>query len=249
MTLITASGTKESLESKVGIAFTRKNDSAPITIKMVREGGLFFDSDLRPGMIVKSVNGVEMTWKTPKEAADELRTSAAGEVSVSCEAFVGKIVKETADEKMGISLKNSTTMPGIFISKLAEGSKFSETELKVGQQILYINKEPCPEGTKDAIMLIKNATKKVSIVSIDADPAKVEPAPEPESVPESPAPVVEEKKDEEPVEEPAPVEAEAEEEPKDAEKSAPLEEGETPVVEKDGEKKGLLDTVFSACIC
>jgi C-terminal processing protease CtpA/Prc len=254
MTLITASGTKESVESKVGIAFTRKNDDAPLTIKIVREGGLFFDSDLRPGMVVTSINGVEMTWKTPKEAADELRASAAGDVSVTCEAFVGKIVKDDKDEKMGISLKNSTARPGIFISKLAEGSKLAGTELKVGQQVIYINKEPCPAITKEAIKLIKEATTKVSIVTIDPDmenPNKSEPAPVAAvSAPESPAPVVEEKKDEEPAQDEAPEAAEGDE-PKDADKSAPLEEGETAEDKdaEDAEKKGLLDTVFSACIC
>jgi hypothetical protein len=150
---------------------------------------------------------------------------------------------------MGLSLKNSTARPGIFISKLAEGSKLAATELKVGQQVIYINKEPCPAITKEAIMLIKDATSKVSIVTIDPDmenPSKMEPAPE--SAPESPAPVVEEKKEEEPVEGDAPEAAEGDE-PKDAERSAPLEEGET-TEDKDGDdKKGLLDTVFSACIC
>ena len=57
MPIISATVTKETLESKVGIAFARKSDTSPLTIKLIREAGLFAETELKAGMVVDSING------------------------------------------------------------------------------------------------------------------------------------------------------------------------------------------------
>jgi hypothetical protein len=135
---------------------------------------LFDKTDLRAGMIVDTIQGVDMTWKTPKDAADELRGADAGEVSIIAKCMVGEIDKDSKDAKLGISLKNSTTCDGIFISKISEEGAFAGSELAPGQKVLYINGVECPKSTKEAIMLVKEAEGKLTIVCIKTDLARPE---------------------------------------------------------------------------
>mmetsp|Transcript_29166 Transcript_29166/g.44889 ORF Transcript_29166/g.44889 Transcript_29166/m.44889 type:complete len:231 (+) Transcript_29166:106-798(+) len=230
MTIVTATAVKESTDSKVGIAFSRANIDTPMVIKLVREEGLFDGSDLRAGMMIVSINGEPMTWSTPKEAATLLREAEGGsEISIETKVMIGTYVKQEVSEKLGISLKNSTAKPGIFISKLAEDSKFKDTELEVGQRVLYINGVACPATTKGAIALVKECDGELTIVATETDlvcpdEQRIEvPVESPKA--QAPDEVSEEKKEENPME---------------------MEE-----VAEEGEegKKGLLDSMFSACVC
>lgn len=244
MTLITATAIKEAEDSKLGIAFTRAGIESPLIVKLVREGGLFESTELRAGMIVGDIQGIPMTWKTPKDAADLLRSAPAGEVTITSPVFVGEITKESADVKLGIALKNSTKAAGIFISKVAEDGAFGGTELAPGQKVLSINGTPCPATTSEAIALVKEAVGTLKIVTIPTDltPSEEEEpvvpqvdAPEAvkDAAPES-APIVEEKKEDMP----------EEEEPLDSKPK------EMQTVEPDAEEdKGIIDKIFATCIC
>lgn len=243
MTIITATATKESESSKLGVAFTRAGIESPLVVKLVREDSLFAGSDLKAGMIVGSVQGEPMTWKTPKEAADLLRAAPAGPVTVTSEAFVAEITKsEDPAVKLGISLKNSTKSPGIFISKITEEGAFAGSELKAGQKVLLINGEPCPPSVKDAITLVKAAKGSLKIITIPVDltpPTDTAEEPAEEPVPVA-APVVEEKKEEAPEETTRELETEGEEKP-DMDVVDP-----EPMPEED---KGIIDKMFATCIC
>lgn len=235
MTIITATATKESEDSKLGIAFTRSGIESPLVVKLVRDDSLFAGSDLKAGMIVGTVQGETMTWKTPKEAADLLRAAPAGEVTITSEAFVAEITKgEDPTAKLGISLKNSTKAAGIFVSKISEEGAFAGSELKPGQKVLYINDDACPAGVKEAIALVKGAETTLKIITIPTDltPPEEETAEEPAPA----APVVEEKKEETPAEKEVETEEKPEMEVVDPE----------PMPEED---KGIIDKMFATCIC
>lgn len=237
MTIITATATKASEDSKLGIAFTRAGIESPLVVKLVRDDSLFASSDLKAGMVVGTVQGETMTWTTPKEAADLLRAAPAGEVTITSEAFVAEITKsEDPSVKLGISLKNSTKAAGIFVSKVSEEGAFAGSELKAGQKVLYINDDACPAGVKDAIALVKEAKGTLKIVAIPTDftPPEEEVAPEPTPA----APVVEEKKEEAPTD--REIETETEEKP-EMEVVDP-----EPMPEED---KGIIDKMFATCIC
>ena len=238
MTIISATAVKESAESKVGIAFSRANYESPLTVKLVREGGLFDGSDLRQGMTIISINGQEMTWKTPKEAATVLRNTEGGEeLSIEARVMIGTIHKAEKTETLGLSLKNSTKMPGIFVSKIAETSKFQGSELAVGQRVLYINDQECPNDTKAAITLVKEAEGELTIIATETDLVP----PEPEDPPTKPDAAVESPKA------PTPVHEEKKEEPNQVVDDQDLPDVEE--LEEEEKQGGLLDTMFKACIC
>lgn len=260
MTLLSATVTKETKDTKVGIAFTRKGENYPLTIKLIRDGGLFESTELKPGMVVDAINDVSMTWKAPKDAADALRSAEAGaDLTITTKVSVGTITKDSKDDKVGISLKNSTTKSGMWISKITPESKFADSELIVGQQVIRINGVDCPLNTKEAIQIVKDAEGELIVVAIDADERVVESEDSPTSVVNSPVAAAseqapmdapEEKKDEEvePVEEGESNKEEDKPAEESADRSAPL-DGDENLTEEEKEKKGLLDTVFSACIC
>jgi len=232
MTILTAVAEKPTAESKLGIAFSRANAESPLVIKMIREDGLFATTDLKAGMLVDSVMGIPMMFATPKSAADTLRLADAGQVEVKVLVNIGEVTKTSPKQKLGISMKNSTTKSGIFISNIGVDGLFAETELKEGDKVLYINDIPCPETTKDAIALVKGAS---SILKIIAVPTDITPPTEEELAEQQakaammvPEDEVEEKKEEEDV------------------TLNVVEDENTAVVEQD---KGLIEKVFKACIC
>lgn len=227
MTIITAIAEKPTAESKLGIAFSRPDAESPLVIKMVRDDGLFASSELKAGMLVESIMGVPMMFSTPKAAADALRLADAGEVVIKAMVTVGEITKTDVSQKLGISLKNSTTQPGIYISKISEDGLFAGSELMEGHQVLYINDVPCPATTKEAIALVKEA---VDVLKIIAVPTDITPPTEEELAEQ--ARIAEQAREAVP---------EDSEEKKDDGAS----EGEDAATES----KGIIDKVLTACIC
>lgn len=223
MTIIKGVGTKESQDSKLGISFTREGPESPLIIKGIKEDSVFADSDLRAGMIVHAVMGQSMTWETPKDAADFLRLADAGEVTLEASAYVAEIVKSDKAAKLGISLKNSTTKPGIFIANISDTGAFGGSELAPDQKVLYINDIPCPPNVKEAIALVKDAESVLKIVTIPTELVK------PSNRTGADNDYAEEKK-----EETMDQERVLETDDKDVEAGA---------------EKGIIDKIFATCIC
>ena len=167
ISLITGTVTKESKESPVGIAFSRKGSAGPFRIKFMREEGLFSKTDLLPGLRVVAINGVDITGFTPSDCATVLRESEAGEVSVTAHAIVSEIEKDSKDAMTGISFQFTKSSDCVRVAKIAEGGLFASTPVQVGQVVIAINGTPCPSKTKDAIHLIDSAEGKVTLVTCD----------------------------------------------------------------------------------
>lgn len=222
MTILQATGTKVSQDAKLGISFTRTSPASPLTIKSIKDDSVFANSDLRAGMIVHAVMGQSMTWETPKEAADLLRLADAGSVTLEAIAYVAEIVKSDKAAKLGISLKNSTTKPGIFIAAISETGAFAGSELATDQKVIYINDIPCPSNVKEAIALVKQAEGTLKIVTIPTDLV----------CPSSTKQVADEGDNAE----------EKKEETADIEKGGDEDEEETA-------EKGIIDKILATCIC
>jgi C-terminal processing protease CtpA/Prc len=172
MAVIIGSVTKAAKADKVGIAFTQATKEAPLIIKLIREESLFSHTELQAGLLVISVNGVDIAGQTAKEAADLLR-EAEGEVTVVAaivkKGVVAMAVKEMADHAVGISMKKNPTTGVIEISQIVDGGLFDETGLGPGQAVVAVNGLPCPATTKEAIMMIKDTVGKLSIVAEDVE--------------------------------------------------------------------------------
>jgi len=243
MPLITATVVKEETSSKLGIAFERVAEDKAMTIKLIRDDSLFAGSELVEGLIVASAAGKDMEGMSPKDAADALRDAPGGEeISLVCKGAVVTIEKEPKkrfkkEPKLGISFKSSTSAPGkVFVSNIKEESKFFETDLTVGHQVLAINGQPCPPRVNEAVeLLTKKGVDKITLVTIDPEDEIVVPKAKEEPIHE----VLEEKKEDCPEEVPS----EPEQDEKGEEEKG---EEEAEEAEKD---KSLLDTMFGVCMC
>lgn len=241
MPLVSATVVKEQTDSKLGIAFERESETTAMRIKLIRDDSLFASSQLAAGMVVVSAAGEDMEGKTPKDAADALRSAPGGEeISLVCKGAVITVKKDKPKRfkkapKLGISFKSTTAQPGkVFVSNIKEDSKFNGTDLVVGHQVLTINGVPCPPKVADAVELLKSRDE-ITLVTHNPEDEAYTPPPkeeEEESTAEesAPAEVVEEKKEEVPAE--------------DGTEKAEEEEDLTP----EGNKP-LLDQVFGACMC
>jgi hypothetical protein len=168
-TSVTGTVLKESKETKVGIVLTQKKKTAPLMIKIIREGGLFEATSLKTGMWVTKVNGQDVYGKSAKEAAALLR-EAEGEVSVVAVAGdATTVAKPSKDASVGISLKKNMATGAIYITKIAEGSLFSE-DLE-GKTVVAVN-GVAPTTTKEAIQVIKDAESQITLVTRETPEAE-----------------------------------------------------------------------------
>ena len=141
MTVVTVTAKKESLDTVVGIGFSRKDENSPLFIAEIDEYSIFKMTPLRVGLIVLKINGQDMIWSHPQEAVNLIRMAKAGrELSITVEGFVVNLTtSHLRDDSFntGISLKNVNN--DIVISRINDDSIFANTDLKRGMKILSIN--------------------------------------------------------------------------------------------------------------
>lgn len=168
MSTIIAKATKEAADSKVGISLAREDASSPLIINNVNADSIFASSGLKKDMIVKEINGQSMLWKTPKEAAEMLRSFGAGvEISITAaDAFVGEMTSAQASNKPAIAIMKDATKPGVFIRKIHSDGPLARTGLAPGQQLVSINGIPCPDDTKETIRVVQQAVGKLKFVAV-----------------------------------------------------------------------------------
>jgi hypothetical protein len=163
--------TKGAGDIKYGISFHRRNDQSPLIIKEVGREGIFSSKGLKPGMIVNEINGINVSLRSPNEAACILMYADVGEelnlvASRSINIRAKKVKKET---KWGFTIKNSTKKAGVFVSHINEEKQFRYPELRVGMQVILINGKPCPEEISHATRLIRNSHPSLEIQVVDLD--------------------------------------------------------------------------------
>jgi len=159
--------------SKLGLKFAHQDESSPLTISKISEGGLFDETPLVQGLVVLKINDEDVTWMSPKKADSILRKTKKGRITVTAEGFVGKIVRQSRDEKIGIVLhKPRDSSDDIFIWQIKEHSKFAGTDLKAGMRIITINGYQCPSSPKEAIRLMQRTIGKLKIVAIEVNRQK-----------------------------------------------------------------------------
>ena len=175
MSVKVISGIRDTVDSKYGISFCRKTTDSPIIIKEVRKDGIFASHGLVPGMVVKAVNGVDVQWKRPTEAATLLAQSEVGqEVSLTVESFTGTVHRSNKYQKWGLTLKNSTKMSGIYISGIEDDGLFAATELEPGMKVIRINGKRCPREARDVIQMVAQTGDDLELIAVHANPRSPE---------------------------------------------------------------------------
>lgn len=170
MTVTVATGKKVE-GAKYGITFSRKTPTSPLTVREVRDESPFNKQGLRSGMAVTRINGEDMTWLGPKDAARALQKAKTGSLmSVEAADSVSvSIRKASKNVKMGIWLRNSSSSAGVFISRINKDSIFASTKLKPGMRVIKINDTTSFDLFQDAIDTLKAAEGIVKIIAIDSD--------------------------------------------------------------------------------
>jgi sulfur carrier protein ThiS len=120
-------------------------------------------------MVVTAVNGRQVRWETPTEAAQLLKNAKIGaDITVTVEVFTARLQRKSKSDPWGLSIKKARGQScGVVIWKL-EG-KFSSTILERGMRIIQINGKSCPKQAKDAYDLLKKSKYDLEIVAVDID--------------------------------------------------------------------------------
>jgi C-terminal processing protease CtpA/Prc len=164
--LISVSVTKETVDSKLGIALSDINGK--IVITSVAPDGVFADSPIVPGLRLLCINTTLCKGMSKADAITILKETV-GVITIIAEE-VGLItavgVKETPEMKIGIGLKDMSG--NVIVSSIAEDSVFLNTPLKVGHKILSINKVNIDGLDKyEAIKLFKNVEGAITVMAED----------------------------------------------------------------------------------
>jgi hypothetical protein len=83
--------------------------------------------------------------------------------------FGGHIFKRTRDDRIGVSIKNSSSTNGIFISKMNISTRLRSSALLVGMRIVTINGMTCPKALSAAVELIRSAQGDLKVIAAKED--------------------------------------------------------------------------------
>jgi hypothetical protein len=167
MTLVTVTANKATSDVLAGVGFSRLDENSPLLLAHLDESGLFGKSPLILGLTVTKINGKDMMWEHPRDAADEIK-KASGSISITVEGFVAKVTKGRKTPT-GLVLED-TKAGGIVIADIREDSMFATSELKVGMQILSINARPCPKPAWRAIHKLQRSAGRIKVVAVGGYP-------------------------------------------------------------------------------
>eukprot|EP00980_Cylindrotheca_fusiformis_P005121 scaffold1087_cov136-Cylindrotheca_fusiformis.AAC.7 len=147
---------KPSTDTKLGIGFCRE-ENEPLKISGIAEGGIVFQqTQLRPGLEVLEINGVDVTEMDPIEAASLLREAPIGQVAFVVEGEELERVRDAVSYQTGLTFREVQGVPGIMIAAIENESMFSYNELQVGSLLQSINVTVKPvsvEGAATALEL------------------------------------------------------------------------------------------------
>ena len=163
MTWVTVKAIKTTSDDMAGVGFSRKSDKSPLILARVDTDGLFGSSPLIPGLVVQKINGKDMTWVHPREAAAEI-LNAPGSISITAEGFVGNVWKQRKSPS-GIVLKDAEDGT-VFVSQIRDDSIFRDSDIKAGMELVAINGEPCPKPAWRATHALQRSTGKVKVVAV-----------------------------------------------------------------------------------
>jgi hypothetical protein len=167
MTLVTVTANKATPDVLAGVGFSRLDEKSPLILAHLDESGLFGKSPLILGLTVTKINGKDMMWVHPRDAADEIK-KASGSISITAEGFVAKVRK---GRKTPTGLVLEDTKEGeIVIADIREDSMFATSELKVGMKILSINTRPCPKPAWRAIHKLQRSAGRIKVVAVGGYP-------------------------------------------------------------------------------
>ena len=158
--IVTAIANKATSDSKVGIRM--KNRSGSVVISNIAAESLFADSALMVGMKVVTINGNPCAGGAFE--AVQLIKGLEGPVTIVAKKTVATATKPTKESRVGISFGKHKNGSVVLLSNTG---LFADSDLEVGQVIVSINGQDCPDGVQDAVGIIKESVGPVTIVAVE----------------------------------------------------------------------------------
>ncbi len=167
--LVQVTATKTNVCQYVGLRVASSQNASRIVILEV--DGVFgkFRGQLLPGMVLVSINGKECP-KTCDQVLDVLQSFPADQPLMICAAKTVTYLHRTSpDEKWGLTL-NINSKGSIVVEDIDPSGilgKMPRCMLKVGQRLLEMNEESCPDTVEQAAAILQKASNKIVLTTVD----------------------------------------------------------------------------------
>uniref|UniRef100_A0A7S3KZ40 PDZ domain-containing protein n=1 Tax=Amphora coffeiformis TaxID=265554 RepID=A0A7S3KZ40_9STRA len=141
--LIQVSITKYSETVKVGIGLKQDDDSSSLIISKIAPDGLLATSNLKAGFRIVSIQG--MRGLGALEAASVIKNTVGLLTIVADKTglVVTLVKKESADQKLGIRLRQEEEGCGLMVQSLAPDGLLAISDLKPGYKLISIDNVLC----------------------------------------------------------------------------------------------------------
>lgn len=154
----TITAQKSSLEQIVGIGFTHSTEHSPLKVAVVNDDGIFGETILTKGLVVKEINGKDMTWAYPIVAANEIK-QATGEISITIQGVMpnaSMVEVERQKRSLFAGAKYKKTDFGDYL-QLELPKEVEESQEKTEQEAVEVA-EVVKKATGDANLIVLTTT-------------------------------------------------------------------------------------------
>ncbi|KAL3927935.1 MAG: hypothetical protein SGBAC_012872 [Bacillariaceae sp.] len=143
---------KPTKESVLGIGFCRDDDGDNLTISGISEEGLVFQqTQLKPGLEMLQINGLDVTKGDPTEIAKILKDAPPGNITFLVRGTGLEHVKDAVSYQTGLTFREVQGVKGVMIAGIENESMFAYNELEVGSLLQSINVEVKPTTAEGAM--------------------------------------------------------------------------------------------------
>ncbi|CAJ1945219.1 unnamed protein product [Cylindrotheca closterium] len=143
---------KPTKESVLGIGFCREDEDDDLTISGIAEDGLVFQqTQLKPGLKMLQINGLDVQKADPVEIATILKEAPPGNITFLVKGQGLEHVKDAVSYQTGLTFREVQGVKGIMIAGIENESMFAYNELEVGSLLQSINVEVKPTTSEGAM--------------------------------------------------------------------------------------------------
>ena len=170
MPIVSATVFRESFQTRLGLALRQVDGRIMIT--GIDKGSLFAGTDLKVGTALVSINGLLCPTMSCHEAVGILNR-VQGDLTVTAEhvGYVSATVTKTESPTIGMAVKSRGAK--LYITAIGRDGLFANTDLKVGMQVVSVNKQHCGGlRTKEAVALFMD-TSQTELVVLAKDPGYI----------------------------------------------------------------------------
>jgi len=166
---------KESRSEVIGIAFVQTQDWPGIFVNQVMPSSKFYNTGLKKGMQIISINGqpcpdkIESLIKKIQKVTGKLELCVEISIDVAStmdhDSFVTATIVKSGGDDPGLTLKKDRFRGGVFINHIDPYSSFVNTDLRPGLRIMSINGHACPKNVRDCMYELQQVDGMLGIIA------------------------------------------------------------------------------------